>query len=376
MANTKKRENGLYHKNMVVGKKEDGSYIRKSVYAKTKKELEQKVVELTQQINNGIAVWKNDMTFKELSDIWFEQYNPTATERWHYHNGLTVKNHLLPYIGGMKVRDLRQIHLQSIISSLAKKDYSTHTMRDIKQIAARIMKVAVDSDLIVKNPFSGVSIPSKEPNARQPLSPEQIKLVTENWRGHRMGLPVMIMLYAGLRRGEMLALQWEDVDIDKKLIHVTKSLSLLKNTATIKAPKTKAGCRNVPIPNVLLAPLIEVKKTSGVICPSVDGELMTFTAYKRAWDSYMNYLNVCAGGFISDCKQRPRIQKMEPFTAHMLRHTYATMLFEANVDVKSAQKFLGHSSVEVTLSIYTHLTQFKEDAAIDALNEHLDSIGQ
>ena len=76
MAKTKKRENGLYHKNMVVGKKEDGSYIRKSVYAKTKKELEQKVVELTQQINNGIAVWKNDMTFKELSDIWFEQYNP------------------------------------------------------------------------------------------------------------------------------------------------------------------------------------------------------------------------------------------------------------------------------------------------------------
>ncbi len=187
-----------------------------------------------------------------------------------------------------------------------------------------------------------------------------------------MGLPVMIMLYAGLRRGEMLALQWEDVDIDKKLIHVTKSLCFLKNTSTIKTPKTKAGTRCVPIPNVLLAPLIEAKKTSGTICPSVEGELMTYTAYKRAWDSYMNYLNVCAGGFISDCKQRPRIQKMEPFTAHMLRHTYATMLFDANVDVKSAQKFLGHSSVEVTLSIYTHLTQFKEDAAIEALNEHLE----
>ena len=65
---------------------------------------------------------------------------------------------------------------------------------------------------------------------------------------------------------------------------------------------------------------------------------------------------------------------IEKITPHMLRHTYATMLFDANVDVKSAQKFLGHADIEVTLSIYTHLTKYKEDKAINALNAHLDSM--
>ena len=88
----------------------------------------------------------------------------------------------------------------------------------------------------------------------------------------------------------------------------------------------------------------------------------------------MSYLNECAGGRRGTCKQNPTIWVLERFTAHMLRHTYATMLFDANVDVKSAQKFLGHADIEVTLSIYTHLTKYKEDKAIGALNEHLDNL--
>lgn len=72
---------GLYQKNLVVGKKPDGSYIRKVVYAKTKKELERKVTEITQQIHSGIAVWENSISFAELADIWMNQYNPTASQR-------------------------------------------------------------------------------------------------------------------------------------------------------------------------------------------------------------------------------------------------------------------------------------------------------
>lgn len=373
MAKGKKREDGLYHKNLVVGKNADGSYIRKSVYAKTKKELELKITEITQELNSGIAVWENGMTFSELADIWINQYNPTASERWRYSHDLQLKKHLLPYIGSISIKDLRQIHLQTIISKLARQNYATHTMKQIKQTAVRIMKVAVDSDLIMRNPFAGVSVPIKEPDERQPLTQEQIKLVTENWRGHRMGIAGMIMLYAGLRKGELLALTWEDIDLDNRIITVNKSLSCLCNKSRIKQPKTKSGFRKVPIPNKLFAVLDEVKKASGNVCTSAEGEQMTEMAYKRAWESYMKYLNTCAGGTMGSGKRKASWE-MEKFTAHMMRHTYATMLFDANVDVKSAQRFLGHSDIEVTLNIYTHLSKFKEEQAINALNQHLDSL--
>lgn len=374
MAKGNKKDRGLYRKNIVMGRNPDGSYIRKNIYGKTKKELELKITEITQQLQNGIAVWENGITFAELSEIWIEQYNPMATERWKYlHHGI-INKHLLPSLGSFKVKDIRQLHLQTIISNLAKKDYASRTMKEIKQTAVRIMRVAVESDLILRNPFSGVLIPSKEANERKPLTPAQIKLVTENWRGHRMGCGAMIMLYAGLRKGELLALQWEDIDLEKRVIRVNKSMSTLKNKSTIKPPKTKAGTRDVPIPNLLLPVLIECSRPSGSVCLNASKLPMNEMGFKRGWDSYMSYLNECAGGRRGTCKQIPTIWVLDRFTAHMLRHTYATMLFDANVDVKSAQKFLGHADIEVTLSIYTHLTKYKEDKAIGALNEHLDNL--
>ena len=115
MARLKKEKNGLYRKNLIVGKKADGSYIRKSVYGKTIKELEQKIVEMTQQLNHGIQVWENSMTFRELTNIWFEQYNNEAGEHWKYCQKNMIKRYLLPPLGEMRIRDLRQLHLQTII---------------------------------------------------------------------------------------------------------------------------------------------------------------------------------------------------------------------------------------------------------------------
>jgi integrase len=294
-----------------------------------------------------------------------------ATKHWISSHNSILKNHLLPTLGEMKIRDLRQIHLQMIISDLAKRNYATHSMKQVKQTAVRIMKVAVDSDLIMRNPFTGVVVPFKEPTGRQPLTSEQLALVRDNWRGHRFGHAGMIMLYAGLRRGECLALTWDDIDLDKRIIKVNKALEVFNNTTTVKAPKTKAGIREVPIPDILMPVLIEKKQAQGIVCPSAKGVQMTEVAYKRAWYSYMCYLNKCAGGKMGTGGKEP-VWVMDRFTAHQLRHTYASMLFDAGVDVKSAQKFLGHTDIEVTLSVYTHLSKFKEDSAIEALNAHLN----
>lgn len=90
----------------------------------------------------------------------------------------------------------------------------------------------------------------------------------------------------------------------------------------------------------------------------------------RAWESFLKHLNECAGGSKGSGARKP-VWVIENITPHMLRHTYATMLFDAGVDVKSAQRFLGHTDIEVTLSIYTHLTKYKEEQAIQMFDKHI-----
>lgn len=99
---------------------------------------------------------------------------------------------------------------------------------------------------------------------------------------------------------------------------------------------------------------------------------MSYTAFQAAWRSYQHYLNIAAGGEDAS-RSNPKIQAVEPFTAHQLRHTYATILYDAGVDVLTAQRLLGHADVQTTMRIYTHLSKQKEQQSIAALNAHIGS---
>lgn len=107
-----------------------------------------------------------------------------------------------------------------------------------------------------------------------------------------------------------------------------------------------------------------------MVCPAVDGRMMSKAAFNRAWASYLHYLNLQAGGKVAS-RSRAKLTVIDNLTPHMFRHTYATMLYNAGVDIKSAQRFLGHADIKVTLKIYTHLSGQKEQDAINALNQHL-----
>lgn len=187
------------------------------------------------------------------------------------------------------------------------------------------------------------------------------------------GRAALIMLFCGLRRGELLALTWNDIDLVKREITINKAVNYVSNTPQLKGPKSEAGKRVVPIPDAIIPALTRPRSSSLMVCPSAEtGEVMTGTAYKRAWESYLHYLNIRAGGRDAS-RSRPPIRAMEPFTAHQLRHTYATMLYDAGVDVLTAQRLLGHGSVKTTMEVYTHLSEKKEQHSIAALNALITS---
>ena len=372
MARAKKREDGLYQRCVTVGRKADGRPERKVIYAHTQKELEEKVAEYKEKLSNGMLPIHENATFGEFAELLCKEYKPTISDgvRKQY---VSICNNHLSELKHMRLTELRNAHLQTIINRMARNGYSTKLMSHVKQVASQVLRLAQDNDILVRNVFERVKIPSVEPTKRLPLTEEQIDLVKKTYQGHRMGVPVMVMLYAGLRRGELLALQWPDVDFEKRVIRVWRSLAFeAKNQARIKNPKTAAGTREVPIVDPLYDILAEAKKKAAsiMVCPSAKGTLMTDTAWKTSWDSYMHYLNIQAGGRDAS-RSNPKVVAMEPFTPHQLRHTFITMCHEAGVDVKVTRQPAGFPDIHTTLMIYTHLTNAKRDEGIRTLNAHL-----
>lgn len=381
MARAKKREDKRYEKKITVGRNFDGSLNRISVYAATQKELESKVAEIKVQIEQGIYLSSDTALFGKIAENWIEHFKPTISEKMRLRYKGIIKGKLQP-LAEMRVRDLRPMHLQVIINEMAKDGYAQKSMQMVKQTASQVLDLAMQNDLVYRNVFEKIKVPHVDAEERQPITEEQRELILNTWEGHRMGVPALIMLYCGLRRGELLALLWTDIDFKAKTLSVSKAADMPTNATTVKKPKTKAGTRIVPIPDAIMPALLKARREaiSMYVCPAMrTGDIMSAQAYTEAWSSYMHYLNLCAGGRDKVRTKNengkvcfiPAVQAMEPFTAHQLRHSYATMLYDADVDVKTAQKLLGHADFSVTMKIYTHLSTEKESAGIEKLNQHV-----
>ncbi len=140
-------------------------------------------------------------------------------------------------------------------------------LRELKRTASQILELAINNDILFRNVFSKVPIPRIEKTERRPLTPEETDLITAHYKGHRMGIPAMLMLYCGLRRGELLALTRGDINLKSKTVTVNKAVYYDNNTPHIKTPKSKAGTRTVPLPDFLAAIIAEKPSASFMVCP-------------------------------------------------------------------------------------------------------------
>lgn len=389
-AKAKKRADGLYSVQIVVGTNANGTPKRKTFYGHTIKEVEAKKAEYQEKLRNGTLVSNEKATFGEVAAVWLIYKRGQLGEkglRQYNHYQSIIDNQLQP-LQQRKIKELKPVDLDMILAEYAQKGQAKKTLIYYKQTASQVLDYAVENDYAYRNVFAKVKIPAAPETERQPLTDEQIRLVTDSWEGHRAGPGALLMLYCGLRRGELVPLTWSDIDLSNKTVSINKSVMVSceennKDKFVVKpGAKTEAGSRVVDIPDCIIPALRQAKASaeSMLVFPGADGGLLTNQGYKRLWESYMHYLNICAGGKdkkrIADQDGKPAfspaLQVIEPFTAHQLRHTYATLLYDAGVDTKSAQKLMGHASIEMTLKIYTHLSQRKKADSIGKLNEFLN----
>jgi len=368
-AKYKKRPDGRYLIQIMTGRQENGKPIYKSIYAYTVRELEEKAAAFRQEMERGIVVDDEGLTVTKWARKWFETYKAGKAHNTRRMYKTAIETHIIPAIGHYRLRELKPHHVQELINKKHNEGL-TKTLINIKLTLGQILGQAVKNEYIYKNIMDSVELPSIKKRKKRSLTDAEQSIILNADLSPKERVFLLTLLFTGIRRGEALILTKNDVDLVKRTLTVNKTVVFIGNHPELKPmPKSEAGNRVIPLPDILLTDLTDyLQNVKGIyVFPSASGELMTETAYRRFWDKIMRNLNLAARGK----NGRLKILKIaQDITPHIFRHTYATSLYYAGVDMKTAQYLLGHASIQMTMDIYTELNTDKNVSAASQLDDY------
>lgn len=331
-----KRKDGTYQEKIKLS---DGRY--KYFYGKTKAEVLKKLQSFKEEEERGAL-------FRDVAEEWWEDHEKEVVPTTHQGYSGRYKR-ALECFGDMPIKDITPNDILDLLNDMKKEQYSKKTVSAQKNVLNMIFNYAIISPkyVLTVNPCSAISLPSGLSKKKRNLpTNEELRIVeSSEW------LFPFFLLYTGCRRGEALALRYEDIDWDRKIIHINKAVGYKHHIPYIKDTKTEAGCRDVILLDKLAKRL--PKKKHGLIFPNPQGEVWYESVIDKKWQKWRE-----ANGIT--------------LTAHQLRHGYATILFEAGLEVKDAQYLLGHSSAAITQDIYTHIRTERQERNADKLNKYLN----
>lgn len=362
----KKRADGRYCKQILLGYLPNGKRKMKTIYGKTKKEVEKKELEIRIEIDKGIYVENNNTKVGIWADEWLKTYKIGVEYNTFKRYKATIENQIKPILGNCRLTDVKLNMLQKIMNDLSLK-YSTSTLNKFKITLNQLYKFAIKLNMAYVNPCDGLIIPKKTQNKKKIIPDEIIYFLNLFCKNYKNGDFIMTLLYTGLRRGEIAALTWKDIDLQNNCIFVNKSIEFVNNQPRIKTPKTENGTRIIPILNILKPFLVRPINANDNDCVFKNklGNMHTAISLRRLFENFNKQFNIFLQKHYNDYTEIN-------ITMHQFRHTFATILYKSNVDIKTAQSYLGHSSVNVTLDIYTHLDkQFKMRNA-ENINNYLN----
>lgn len=338
------RKDGRYQ-----GSYYDENGVRKYVYDRDPEKLYEK---LQAKMNEQEKV--HVVTFKEAADGWEAEHRAEITDRTWKNYAPHLKD-IVAQFGDTPIEEMEAADVANDLARAKAKGYSATIVNTRRSIFQMIFDYAVVQGYLKYNPVLSVKLPrGLKKGKRKAPNDEQIKIICQNI-DKPFGLFPFFLLCTGMRRSEVLALTWDDIDLKNKVIHVTKSVDYtIHSKPKLKEPKTKAGIRDIPILDILLPYL---KGGNGQIFPQPTttrggpgGGIMSDGAYQTAWKKY--------------CKE----SGLKGITAHNIRHGTATLMFELHVDELTAQRILGHSRIEITREIYTDLRNAQLSKSVSKFN--------
>lgn len=340
------------------------------VRAKTDDEAKVKIALKRQELEEGRRKIDKNMLVSAWAKEWLKVYKEPTVSTKHYKNTETIVNNIIiPKVGPLQLKNVRPVNLQGILNDSA--NYSSSYLSKIHSIIKHMFRDAYYNGLLLENPAEGLRLPSgKKKQQRRPITPLERKLTLKVAESYRGGTFVLIMLYCGLRPGEVAALTWGNVDLKNNVIHVRQAL---KADGVIGPPKTAAGYREVPIPKILSDRLKEERRGSKtmLVCTNSFGDPYTASAIKTMFRVFRNKMNIAAGCKTKWGRALPPLVVNDDLTLYCYRHTYCTDLQAAGVPINVAKELMGHSNIAVTAQIYTHKSDVAFNNAADLINAYV-----
>lgn len=329
---------------------------------KTDREVDRKILEYQEQAAKG-------RTVKEMAEAWQRDKEPKISEASRVAYRAPVAR-LIDALGSRRAGDVKPIDLVRILEGMQSQGFSMGTVGLQKSVLQQVFRYGVIHGDIDVSPAAEIELPRGLPRLqRGSLTPEQIAAVMK-YRGSGWMLG-MLAMFTGCRRGELMALRWEDIDRKTGKITVNKKVSYATNQPVLEDhTKTAAGMRTVP----LLAPLADAlpKDRIGLIFHREDGSYLNSRDIETLWRAFCDGVGLYTTQQVKgDSGTRQRANRAYPYTLHWMRHTFATICYNAGVDAKAAASILGHSNEQTTMDIYTHLSKQQEQESAEKLETYL-----
>ena len=364
----RKRADGRWEARVVIGYDEKGNPITKNVTAMEKGKCLEKLEQLKEKC--GVQLTgkvKAEMAFGDWLDFWYQQYAKQTlrpTTQSGYEN--MIYNHLIPDIGTIPLNKLTQNDLQQFYTRLKNggrkvrtelygKGLSDRMVRGCHAMCRKALEKAVADGIIRINPAIGCKLPPKKAKEMQVLTREEMQRFMAQAKADGYFELFLLELCTGMRRGEIVALQWDDLNMQTGELHICRQATTVHGNIHICAPKTKSSIRTVILPPDIVKILAEYKKrvNSRWMFPSPVKEDAPYhpSAVRKVLDRTLER---------AECKH---------IRFHDLRHTFATTALANGMDVKTLSAIIGHISSETTLNIYTHITDNMQRSAANKIEQ-------
>ncbi len=339
----------------------------------TKRQAQDELARLISEAKGGRRLEPSKLTLAEYLDQWLDAMSPSVTPQTHEWAEYLVRSHIAKRLGGIPLQELQPLDIQQFIAELlesgrcnGKGGLSVRTVRHIVSTLSQAMRQAVDWGMITQNPVSRAKMPKPEHRDVQVLDTAGIVSLLDTAKSTRLYVPILLAVCTGMRRGELLALRWEDIDLDSGVLSVNRSLEQARGELRFKAPKTKTSQRRVTLPNLAIEALrrhrVNQLKERMALGLGRDDCALAFTTvtghpywpknFSKAFAKIVKRAGL-------DC------------TLHGLRHTHASQLLRDGVPVQTVSARLGHANPSITLGVYAHLLPGMEQEAAMRTDEAL-----
>lgn len=340
---TYRRKDGRWECRISLGKGDNGRKKYRSFYGRSKEEAEYKMVVACQSgSQSGEEI--TEMTVKELALEWLYVMNSRIKESTSANYRMKIERHIIPYFGAIHCTMLKAKSVSEFIQKKLKDGLSARYVCDIITVMKSIFRYA-SREYRVANVLEGVIMPKKiKPEIKILSKVEQRQLIQYINANHDLStLGIALSLYTGLRIGELCALRWENIDIEKRILTVRHTIQRIQNFGgniktrlIITEPKSISSKRDIPIPDCIIPMLMKMKgRPDSFVLSGTNKPIEPRTMQYRF-------------------KRVLKNVKLPSYNFHSLRHAFASGAVELGFDIKTLSEILGHSSVQITLDRYVH----------------------